>query len=268
MPKLKYDDGLEYRWSYRCIAAVFLGGQVVLRLLRGKISSRHLFEHMATAGLDALNPVLLIAVFSGMIFTIQTARELSRFGAVSFIGGAFSLAFCRELAPVLTASIIAGQVGSAYAAEIGAMQVTEQIDALYVLKTDPIDYLVIPRVIACCLMVPILTILALVMGIAGGVFVGAFFYEVSPKVFLNSVQDFLEIRDLVNVLLKAFIFGVLIAIIGCSWGLTARKSVKGVGRAATGAVVTSWVSIFIFDFILSLLIFQGIGIHLTSQFIF
>ncbi len=264
MAKNQSDVSIEYHWSYRCIAAVFLSGQVVVRLLQGKFSSRNLLEHMATAGVGALNPVLLIAVFAGMIFTIQTARELSRFGAVSFVGGAFSLAFCRELAPVLTASIVAGQVGSAYAAEIGAMQVSEQIDALYMLKTDPIDYLVIPRVVACCLMLPILTILALVVGIAGGVFVGATFYNLPPDVFLSSVQEFLEIRDLVNVLLKALIFGGLIAIIGCSWGLTTKGGVKGVGKAATAAVVTSWISIFIFDFFISIAIFDGVSINFTS----
>ena len=261
MPDLKSNQDREYHWSYRCTAAVFLAGQVLIRMLRGKISSRHLLEHMATAGVGALNPVLLIAVFAGMIFTIQTARELSRFGAVSAVGGAFSLAFCRELAPVLTASIVAGQVGSAYAAEIGAMQVTEQIDALYMLRTDPIDYLVTPRVIACCLMLPVLTVIALVVGISGGVFVGANVYNLEPTIFLNSVQEFLGVRDLVNIVLKSFIFGILIAIIGCSWGLTTRCGVKGVGKAATAAVVTTWISIFIFDFFFSLLIFEGVGIN-------
>ncbi|MFM9159807.1 MAG: ABC transporter permease, partial [Dolichospermum sp.] len=96
---------------------------------------------------------------------IPTARELVRFGAVNTVGGAFALAFCRELAPILTASIIAGQVGSAFAAELGAMRVTEQIDALYILRTDPIDYLVLPRVIACCLMMPIMMIFSLIVGI-------------------------------------------------------------------------------------------------------
>ncbi|AFZ19362.1 MlaE family lipid ABC transporter permease subunit [Allocoleopsis franciscana] len=263
MPKHLSEDHIEYPWIYRYIAAIFLSGQVVLRLLQGKFSSRNLLEQMATVGVGSLNPVILVAVFAGMIFTIQTARELSRFGAVNFVGGAFSLAFCRELAPILTASIVAGQVGSAYAAEIGAMQISEQIDALYMLKTDPINYLVIPRVVACFLMLPILTILALIMGIAGGVFVGMNFYNVPPDVFLNSVHELLEVRDLLNVVLKSLIFGVLIAIIGCSWGLTTKGGAKGVGQAATSAVVTSWISIFMFDFLISLAIFNGNGINFT-----
>ncbi|MBE9125287.1 MULTISPECIES: MlaE family lipid ABC transporter permease subunit [unclassified Coleofasciculus] len=265
MPNFQTDEILEYRWSYRCLAAVLLSGQVVLRLLKGKLSSRNLLEQMATVGLGALNPVLMIALFSAMIFTIQTARQLSQFGAVNFLGGAFSLAFCRELAPVLTASIIAGQVGSAYAAELGAMQVTEQIDALYMLRSNPIDYLVIPRVVACCLMLPILTVLALVVGIAGGSFVGVILYHLPSPVFLDSVRESLAVQDLVNALLKSFIFGAIIAIIGCSWGLTTRGGVKGIGRAATASVVTTWICIFIVDFFISLAIFGNVTINLTSS---
>ncbi|YAG16245.1 MlaE family lipid ABC transporter permease subunit [Nostoc sp. DSM 114161] len=215
-------------------------------------------QHMVTAGPDSISPVLLVGGFAGMIFTIQTARELVRFGAVDVVGGAFALAFCRELAPILTASIIAGQVGSAFAAEIGTMQVTEQIDALYMLKTDPIDYLVLPRVIACCLMVPLMTVFALVMGIIGGVFAAWQFYEVVPEIFLESVRDFLEPSDLFIILLKGFIFGVLVAVIGCSWGLTTKGGAKEVGESATKAVVTSWVSIFIMDFFVSVLLFERI----------
>jgi phospholipid/cholesterol/gamma-HCH transport system permease protein len=199
----------------------------------------------------------LVNGFAGMIFTIQTARELIRFDAVSTVGGAFALAFCRELAPILTASIIAGQVGSAFAAEIGEMRVTEQIDALHILKTDPIDYLVLPRVIACSLMLPILTIIGLVVGIAGGVFAAGQFYQILPEVFLESVRNFLVIPDVLIVFLKGLIFGLLIAVIGCSWGITTVGGAKQVGESATAAVVTTWVSIFIVDFFLSLLLYEN-----------
>ncbi|MEA5516360.1 ABC transporter permease, partial [Nodularia sp. UHCC 0506] len=141
-PKKKLDE----LWIIRCFAALLLFGQVLLHLLQGKTYYRKILQHMVTAGPASVSPVILVSGFSGMIFTIQTARELVRFGALDAVGGAFALAFCRELAPLLTASIIAGQVGSAFAAEIGAMRVTEQIDALYMLRTNPIDYLVLPRV--------------------------------------------------------------------------------------------------------------------------
>jgi phospholipid/cholesterol/gamma-HCH transport system permease protein len=254
--KLRSKENLEQSWIVRLFAAILLFGQVWLHLLQGKTCYRKILAHMVTAGPASISPVLLVNLFAGMIFTIQTARELVRFGAVEAVGGAFALAFCRELAPILTASIMAGQVGSAFAAEIGAMRVTEQIDALYMLKTDPIDYLVLPRVIACCLMVPVLTIFALVTGIAGGIFAGMQFYQIEPESFLESVRSFLLPSDLFIVLLKGLIFGVLVAVIGCSWGLTTKGGAKQVGESATIAVVTSWVTIFIMDFFISLLLFE------------
>ncbi|MBH8562502.1 MlaE family lipid ABC transporter permease subunit [Nostoc sp. CENA67] len=242
-------------WIVRCFAALLLFGQVWLHLLKGKTYYHKILEHMVTTGPASISPVLLVNGFAGMIFTIQTGRELVRFDAVSTVGGAFALAFCRELAPILTASIIAGQVGSAFAAEIGAMQVTEQIDALYMLKTDPIDYLVIPRVIACCLMMPIMMIFALLIGIIGGAFAAKHFFQVFPDTFLESVRNFLDPSDLSIILLKGVIFGAVVAVIGCSWGLTTKGGAKEVGESATKAVVTTWVSIFIMDFFLSLVLF-------------
>ncbi|MBD2692847.1 MlaE family lipid ABC transporter permease subunit [Anabaena catenula] len=247
---------LEQLWIVRCFATVLLFGQICLHLLQGKTYYRKILEHMVTAGPASLSPVLLVSGFAGMIFTIQTARELVRFGAVESVGGAFALAFCRELAPILTASIIAGQVGSAFAAEIGAMRVTEQIDALYMLKTDPIDYLVLPRVIACCLMMPLMMIFALLMGITGGAFAASQFYQVVPETFLESVRDFLLPSDVLIVLLKGLIFGAIVAVNGCSWGLTTKGGAKEVGESATTAVVTTWVAIFIMDFVLALLLFE------------
>lgn len=249
-------DNLHQLWIVRCCAALLLFGQVLLHLLQGKTYYKKILEHMVTAGPASISPVLLVSGFAGMIFTIQTARELVQYGAVNAVGGAFALAFCRELAPILTASIIAGQVGSAFAAELGAMRVTEQIDALYMLKTDPVDFLVLPRVIACSMMTPLLTIFALVTGIMGGVFAGAQFYRIEPEAFLDSVRDFLEPADLWIILLKGFVFGLLVAVNGCSWGLTTKGGAKEVGESATTAVVTTWVGIFIIDFILTLLLFE------------
>lgn len=248
-------ENLEQWWIIRCLAAVLLCGQVLLRLIQGKTYYHKIMSHMVTTGPGSISPVLLVSGFAGMIFTIQTARELIRFGAVDAVGGAFALAFCRELAPILTASIIAGQVGSAFAAELGAMRVTEQIDALYMLKTNPIDYLVLPRVIACVLMMPIMMVFALITGISGGVFAAAQFYRIEPEAFLESVRTFLEPSDLFMILVKGFIFGILVAVIGCSWGLTTKGGAKEVGESATKAVVTTWVSIFMMDFFLSLLMF-------------
>jgi phospholipid/cholesterol/gamma-HCH transport system permease protein len=243
----------------RFLMAVFLGGQIPVRLVTGRFYRRNVLEHMFAVGPDALSPVLMTNFFAAMIFTVQTGRQLVHYNALDALGGAFSIAFCRELAPILTASIIAGQVGSAFAAEIGSMCVTEQIDALQMLKTDPVDYLVVPRVIACCIMLPVMTILGLVTGISGGVFIGTVLFDVPMSEFLRSVQSVLVLSDLFIIVTKAFVFGALVAILGCSWGLTTIGGVKGVGHSVTSAVVTTWVSIFVVNFFLSLVLFHELG---------
>jgi len=246
-------------WLERILSAVFLLGQVVIHILRGKINRRNTLEQMGIVGPDSLGIALITAVFVGAVFTIQVAREFLNFGAVQAIGGVLALALSRELAPVLTAVVIAARVGSAFAAEIGTMKVTEQIDALYVLKSDPIDYLVVPRVIACCVMLPILTMISLVMGSIGGIFVANTIYNISQTTFIESIQDFVQVWDLISAIIKAVIFGGLIAIIGCSWGLTTTGGAKGVGQSTTTAVVMALIAIFISNFFLSWLMFQGLG---------
>ena len=247
---------IEPSFLFRLYTAFLMLGQVSLRIMRGRLRRDAVVEQMIAAGPGALLPVLLVALFGGMIFTIQTARELSVFGAQNIVGGAFAIAFCRELAPILTASIVAGQVGSAFASELGAMKITEQIDALYMLRTNPIDYLVLPRVVACCLMLPILNTFALVVGVLGGMGAAYQFYGIAPANFLQSVQTFLAPGDLLNIGLKGVVFGLLVGIIGCSWGLTTEGGAKQVGQAATSAVVTAWISIFMSDFLMSAFLFH------------
>lgn len=264
-PRLKPEETIAIRQKsclYHIVMAFFLGGQVLMRILRGGINRQRTVEQMVAAGPQTLTPVLLTNLFAGMIFAIQTARELDRFGATYALGGAFAMAFCRELAPILTAAIMAGQVGTAYAAEIGCMKVTDQIDALKVLRTDPIDYLVVPRVVACCIMLPVLTVLGLSLGIAGGAGVALYFYDMPVGQFLDSVRSLMVLNDLFAVLIKSVLFGAIVALAGCTWGLTTTCS-RSVGRAATSAVVTTWVSLFVVDFFLSLLLFgsSGMPVH-------
>ncbi|NJK36729.1 MAG: MlaE family lipid ABC transporter permease subunit [Oscillatoriales cyanobacterium RM2_1_1] len=244
-------------WTERFVAAVLLGGQVAVHVLRGRFYRRNLLEQMVVVGPQSLLIALLTAGFVGAVFTIQVAREFINLGAGNFVGGVLALALTRELTPVLTSVIVAGRVCSAFAAELGTMQVTEQIDALYMLRTDPVDYLVIPRVIACCLMLPLLTILCLVVGVGGGLVISINFYNISSTVFLDSVRNFLTIWDLVSGEIKSFVFGAVIAVVGTSWGLTTTGGAKGVGESTTTAVVTALLSIFIIDFFLSWLMFQG-----------
>ncbi len=244
-------------WIKRLIEAIFLGGQAIFHIFRLKIHWRNTMEQMAMAGPESLGIALLTAGFVGMVFTIQVAREFINFGVPEVVGGVLALALARELAPVLTAVVLAGRVGSAFAAEIGTMRVTEQIDALYVLKTDPIDYLVVPRLLACCIMLPILTILSLITGMLGGLLVASAIYNLSYAEFLDSARNFLQVWDLFSAMLKAVVFGSLVAIIGCSWGLTTTGGAKGVGQSTTTAVVTALLAIFTANFFLSWVIFQG-----------
>jgi len=246
-------------WFNRLVKALLLGGQVIIHLLTGKIHRRNVMEQMTTVGPESLSISLLTAVFVGMVFTIQVAKEFINFGANNLVGGVLALALTRELAPVLTAVVLAGRVGSAFAAEIGTMQVTEQIDALIMLKTDPIDYLVIPRVLGCCLMLPLLTILSIITGLGGGLFISTFLYNIPQETFIDSIRNLLKPGDLVAASIKALCFGSMIAIIGCSWGLTTKGGAKDVGQSTTTAVVTSLLAIFIVNFFLSWLMFQGLG---------
>nr|WP_180977223.1 MlaE family lipid ABC transporter permease subunit [Fischerella muscicola] len=254
------------KWSQRLLAAIFLGGQVIIHLLRGKIHRRNTLEQMAVVGPDSLFIALLTAVFVGAVFTIQVAREFITFGAGNLVGGVLAVALTRELSPVLTAVVIAGRVGSAFAAEIGTMRVTEQIDALLMLKTDPVDYLVIPRLLACLLMMPILTLLSLVTGMLGGLIIATNIYNLSDTQFLDSARNFLGTWDIISAMIKACCFGVLIAVIGCNWGLTTTGGAKGVGQSTTTAVVTALLIIFISNFFLSWLMYQGTGSALLQGF--
>lgn len=238
------------------MAATFLAGQVIVHLLRGRLHRRNTLEQLKIAGPDSLPIALTTAATIGMVFTVQVAAEFLRFGVGSATGGVLALALGREMAPLITAVILSGRVGSAYAAEIGTMQVTEQIDALYILKTDPIDYLVIPRVIACCVMTPILSVLSFVTGMLGGMILADLIYGISNSVFLDSAQTLLTPRDLFCGVIKGLVFGWLIAVIGCSWGLTTTGGAKGVGQSTTTAVVTALLMIFISNFFLSWIMFS------------
>jgi len=238
---------------YHSTMAVLLAGQVMHRFLRGRWGQRQIMDYLMCAGPRCLAPVVVTNVCAGIIFAIQTAREMARFGAVSSLGSAFAAAYCRELAPLLTAGVLACQVGSAFAAEIASMKLTQQIDALKMLRTDPIDYLVMPRVIACAIMLPVLTILALFCGVASGGVLITRVYELSMDTFLDGVRSYLTVADLFSVLSKASLFGCVIAVASCSRGLTAALHGRGVGQSATSAVVMAWISLFLIDLMVSCL---------------
>ncbi len=242
---------------YHSAMAVLLGGQVMHRLARGRLGQRQIMDHLMSAGPRCFAPVVLTNVAAGIIFAIQSAREMALFGSMGGFGGVFAAAYCRELAPLLTAGVLACQVGSAFAAEIASMKLTQQIDALKMLRTDPIDYLVVPRVVACGIMLPILTVLALFCGVAGGGIITTTVYDLTMVSFLDGVRLHLSVSDVLTIMAKSVLFGGVIAVASCSRGLTAALHGRGVGESATAAVVTAWVALFSIDLMLaSLALFQ------------
>ena len=247
------------KWLHRVWSAVLLTGRTFFYLVTRPPDISSTLEQMNEVGPASLIINLITAAVIGMIFTIQVAREFLALGASSTVGGILAIALARELCPIMVAVVIAGRVGSAFAAEIGTMQVTEQVDALYMLKTDPVEYLVVPRFLACCIMVPMLTIVALFTGLGGGLIIAQGMYGITDSVFLDSIKSFLTIKDIFSGPIKGIVFGALIAIIGCNWGLTTTGGAKGVGKSTTAAVVTCLLAIFISNFFMTWIIFQGTG---------
>jgi len=244
----------------RALAALVLGGQCIVRCFKPhKVHWRNTFEQLQLVGPASVGVALLSSGFVGMVFTIQFVREFVRLGLTRSVGGVLALALMRELSPVVTAIILAGRVGSAFAAELGTMRVTEQIEALHLLGTDPVDYLVVPRVLACVIALPVLTTLCFTIGIAASVLIADGVYDISANVILDGVQKALGGFDVISMNIKGAFFGAIIAIVSCAWGLTTRGGAKGVGLSTTASVVTSLVSILIADFILSWIMFQGLG---------
>ncbi len=216
---------------------------------------RHILQQMSHLGVDTLPIVSLTMLFTGMVVTLQTASEFIRFGAQSTIGGVVTIAVGRELGPVLVGVVSAGRVGAAITAEISTMKVTEQIDALRVMAMNPIGYLVVPRLIACLLMVPLLTVFGDIIGSFGG-YVIARYYGISQFVYLQSINTFVVVHDFTGGLFKAMVFGIIIAIIGCYHGLGAQEGAEGVGKATTRSVVDAIILIFFTNCLLSMLLYR------------
>ncbi len=249
----------------RYASAFLLAGRVTYNILRLRVHRRNTLEQLAIVGPESLGVALITSMFVGMVFTIQVAREFINFGAASAVGGVLAIALVRELGPVLTAVVLSGRVGSAFAAEIGTMRVTEQIDALQMLGANPVNYLVTPRVLACCLMMPVLMLLGLVTGLMGGMMVAFNLYDIPHSVYLESIRNFLGTWDIWAAVIKSVIFGAMVAIIGCHWGMTTKGGAKGVGQSTTAAVVISLLVIFISNFFLSWILFGGTGTISVNQ---
>lgn len=220
-----------------------------------QVNGRHFMHQMSHLGVDSLPIVLLTMLFTGMVMTVQTAHEFIKYGAQSSVGGVIGIAIGRELGPVLTGVVVAGRVGAAITAEIGSMKVTEQIDALRVMAVNPVSYLVVPRLLACMMMVPILVVFGDVIGAFGGLIMAVSYAGINEYTYLHSITHFAVVNDVAGGLVKAVFFGAIVALIGCYKGLHSENGAEGVGKATTGSVVTAIILIFISNYFLSLVLY-------------
>jgi phospholipid/cholesterol/gamma-HCH transport system permease protein len=216
---------------------------------------RELFRQMVKVGVQSVPVIILTTLFTGAVMALQTFTTLRRFHAESYVGSLVALSMVRELSAVLGGLIVAGRAGSAMGAELGTMRVTEQIDALEVMATDPVHYLVVPRVWATVLTLPLLVMLGNALGIYGGYLVAVVLMGSNPVAYLDNTFQFMDLNDLFSGLIKAAVFGLLIAVIGCQKGFYTRGGAEGVGRSTTRAVVAASIAILISDFFLTKLLF-------------
>lgn len=251
---------LEKIGSWVLQVLTYFGGIVLLlwhtvRQMRYRPQAPHIIKQMAHLGVDTLPIIFLTMLFTGMVIALQTAHEFIKYGAQSTVGGIVAIAMGRELAPVLSGVVAAGRVGAAITAEISTMKVTEQIDALKVMATNPVRYLVVPRLIACMIMLPLLVVFANIIGSIGGYIVATGYTGINPVTYTESIKHLTVLHDITGGLVKAIFFGAVIAIIGCYQGLNAPNGAEGVGKATTASVVGSIITIFIANCFLSLILY-------------
>ena len=208
---------------------------------------RQTLEQMSKIGVDSLPIVSLISLFTGMVLALQSAYQMQKMSAEMYIASLVALSMTRELGPVLTALIVAGRVGASITAELGTMKVTEQIDALETLATNPVKYLVVPRFVALVIMLPLLTLYSDIIGGFGGYIIGVYKLNISHAIYMKNTWNPLKYKDVITGLIKSFFFGVITCLIACYEGMKADGGAEGVGRATTSSVVVSFILIIASD---------------------
>ena len=220
-------------------------------LFRRPFEVRAIVYQFEALGVKSLSIAIITAIFTGMVMAVQFAYGLQRFGGMEYTGRIVGISFSRELAPTLTAVIVGGRIAAGIAAELGSMNVTEQIDAVRSLGADPLKKLVMPRIIACTLVMPILCAFALVLGFSGAMFITSVEFNIPAKFFLTTALGAVQFRDLYSGMYKTPVYGAIIAIVGCHFGMTTRNGTEGVGHSTTAAVVATSISVLIADFFLT-----------------
>ncbi len=228
----------------------------VLRwMFRPPMKLRLIFKQMEFVGVKSIFIVILTGTFTGMVMALQGYHGFRMFSAESLVGSTVALGMTRELGPVLTSLMVTARAGSAMAAELGTMRVTEQIDALYVMASNPVKHLIVPRVIAGVIMVPLLTIVSDFVGIIGGYFVGVIILDINAGAFVKNITRYVELDDIYNGLIKAAVFGLILSLVGCYKGFNTTGGAEGVGRATTEAVVLASITILVSDYFLTAIMF-------------
>ncbi len=220
---------------------------------------RIILRQMIEIGYFSLPVVGLTAVFTGMVLALQSFTGFARFNAEGAVANVVVLSITRELGPVLAGLMVSGRIGASMAAEIGTMRVTEQVDALTTLSTNPFKYLVVPRFIAGVTMLPVLVLIADIIGVMGGYLIGVFELGFNAANYLQNTWDFLTAFDVISGLVKAAVFGFIITLMGCYHGYHSRGGAQGVGQATTNAVVSASILILCFDYILTAIFFAAGG---------
>jgi len=232
-----------------------LTGQAFLAMIRPPYEAGLWIRQMEQIGVRSLGVAGITTVFTGMVLALQTALSLPTLGIKYYIGSVVAKSLVRELGPVLTALIVGGRIGSGMTAEIGTMKVTEQIDALRAMATDPVKKLVVPKLVASLVMLPALTVIGDALGILGGLVVATLTLHLTPGLYLNDVFDSLNLGDVGSGIAKSFCFAYFIAVVGCYNGLHTTGGADGVGRATTNTVVLAAILVLISDFFLTKLFY-------------
>ncbi len=236
-------------------SAALMLKSIVFWFFRSRFEARETARQAVKIGVDSMTVTVLTSFFTGMVLALQMGQSMKNlFNEPMFIGTMVAFSILKELGPVMTSVVVAGRAGAVVTAEIGTMKVTEQIDALYTLGTNPTRYLLVPRYIAFMITLPLLTVFADFIGILGGCLVATVKLGVSPSVYMNDIFTFLDIGDFMHGFLKTFFFAFMIATVSCYKGLNTRGGAEGVGKATTEAVVASMVLVLVMDYFISALL--------------
>ena len=239
-------------WARIVQEFLHLAGQVFYWIFFGAMRKKPIkqppiFEQMVFMGTKSIVIVFFVTFFTGIVLAMQSAQQLSKLGGTIYVASLVSVSICRELGPVLTALVIAGRIGAAITAEIGSMQVNEQIEALETMAINPIRFLIVPKVIALFIMLPCLTVIGDVSGMLGGYVIGVYNLGINSHLYLQTAFDYLTLKDIYTGLSKSLVFALIIALVGSYQGLKTRGGAVGVGRATTVSVVTSFILIIVAD---------------------